>query len=99
LLASFSSTIYYDNFYLIVPFNPSGSNSVWKSIQRPFRPFTNELWMVILSVFAFVGVMLLRSHQAHTTTHASLHCVCGVLSVCTHWRRRTVACAAGHAAH
>ena len=62
-MASFSSTIYNDRFFLILPLS-RGRSSFWGSITKPFDPFTPDLWAIILSVFSSVGIVLsIENHE------------------------------------
>ena len=60
--ASFSSTIYNDKFFVIVPLTGS-QYTFFQTILKPFDPFTPLLWLVIFLVFGLVGVNLtLENH-------------------------------------
>lgn len=61
-MASFSSVMYNDQFYVIVPIT-SGTPSLMDSILKPFAPFSIELWFVVVLVFALVGVNLTVENQ------------------------------------
>jgi len=61
-MASFTATMYNDQFFVIVPLS-GGATTFWSTMLKPFAPFTWDLWLVIIVVFAFVGVTLTVENQ------------------------------------
>ena len=60
-MASFSSTISVDRFFLIVRREEEAvDDSDW--LTRPFEPFTFELWVYIFCAFAIAGIMVTFDH-------------------------------------
>ena len=57
VFATFTGALYEDRFYLIVWKNVKVGGFV-ASLSKPFEPFTIELWVLVLSSFAFVGILM-----------------------------------------
>ena len=57
-MTTFSGSIYEDEFNVIVRASADAQRSFLTALAQPFTPFTPELWLLILVVFGFVGIML-----------------------------------------
>ena len=59
MFATFSSSMYVDNFKLVVPLRDSGKSDFWDSVSYiPWMPFDLNLWLMIIGVFSFTGILL-----------------------------------------
>lgn len=56
-MASFSSTVYTDRFFLIVQ-RKELSTTASQFLSQPFEPFEWQLWLMIVAVFAFTGILV-----------------------------------------
>ena len=56
-MASFTSSLYEDEFVTVVHANPPASSFI-DAFARPFEPFTWDLWVLVFTVFGLVGITL-----------------------------------------
>jgi hypothetical protein len=58
MMASFSSTLYNDQFFVVVKTSGSTTVTFMDALRRPIAPFSGPLWVLILVVFGAVGVLI-----------------------------------------
>ena len=67
-LTTFSGAIEVENFFLIVRRQGQGGSSFGSSIKQPFEIFSTGLWLLLVVVFGYAGVVLV--HESGTYEHA-----------------------------
>jgi len=61
LLSSFSNTVYYDEFYLIV--HTTKDNSFYSNFITPFEPFEVQAWLWVVSVSLYMAIAMRIIHK------------------------------------